>query len=64
MPQLLLVPLGELVVVLLFDGELFNVVLQAPFEPRLVASHMQQGKLNGVPLLCVDLLQVTLPQRI
>ena len=64
MPQLLLVPLGELVVVLLFDGELFNVVLQAPFEPGLVTRYVQQGELDGVPLLCVDLLQVPLPKRI
>ena len=41
MPQLLLVPFGELVVILLFDGQLLNLVLEAPLKPRLVACDVE-----------------------
>ena len=37
MSQLLLVPLGELMVILLFDRQVLNVVALAPAEPSIVA---------------------------
>ena len=64
MPELLFVPLGELVVVLSLDRQMLYVILLAKLEPRTVPGLVQQGQLQWVPLLCVDLLQISLAHRI
>jgi len=60
MPNFVLVPLGQFVLIFTLDRQKFDVVPLTEFEPIFIASAVEKSELGGVPLLCVDLLQVPL----
>ena len=58
--KLFLVPLGEFMFIFLLDRQKLDTVSLAHLKPLAIVGHSEDRELSWIPVLCINLLEVSL----